>query len=132
MGDGAFLGGAVRKLDNEYGTVAEPTVFIEMNQTRYDVRGGLKFDDGFLKSIIASGSKVDYEHTEFEGLGLPGTVFTNEGWEARIEAQHAALAGFEGSIGVQSSEHDFAAIGDESVIGPTNTKSDRRLRLRDA
>lgn len=122
VGDNAFLGGAVRQLDNEYGTVAEPDVFIELNQTRYDVRGGLKFDDSWLKSIIASGSHVEYEHTEFEGPGQPGTVFTNEGWEARLEAQHASLAGFEGSIGVQSSEHDFEAIGDESVIGPTNSK----------
>jgi iron complex outermembrane recepter protein len=122
VGDGAFLGGAVRQLDNEYGTVAEPDVFIEMKQTRYDLRGGLKFSDGLLKSIIASGSRVDYEHTEFEGPGLPGTRFTNEGWEARVEAQHAVLAGFEGSVGVQASAHDFAAIGDESVIGPTSSK----------
>jgi iron complex outermembrane receptor protein len=123
VGDGAFLGGAVRQLDNEYGTVAEPDVFIQMNQMRYDLRSGLMFNDGWLKSIIASGSKVDYEHTEFEGPGQPGTVFTNEGWEARVEAQHTSLTGFEGSVGVQSSEHHFAAIGDESVIGPTNSKS---------
>ncbi len=121
VGDNLFLGGAVRKLDDRYGTVAEPTVFIELEQTRYDVRGGIKFDDGVLKSIVASGSKVDYEHTEFEGPGEPGTRFTNDGWEARIEAQHAALAGIEGSFGLQSSSRDFAAIGDESVISPTQT-----------
>lgn len=122
VGENAFLGGAVRKLDDQYGTVAEPDVFIELNQTRYDVRGGINFDNGFLKSIIASGSHVDYNHTEFEGPGQPGTRFTNEGWEARIEAQHEQIAGLEGSVGLQSSDHDFAAIGDESVIGPTNTK----------
>lgn len=122
VGDRAFLGGAVRKLDNVYGTVAEETVFIDMNQTRYDVRGGLKFDTGWLKSITASGSSVDYDHTEFEGPGEPGTVFTSEGWEARIEAQHASLGGFEGSFGLQASDKDFAAIGDESVISPTKTK----------
>ena len=121
VGDNAFLGGAVRKLDDTYGTVAEPEVFIELNQTRYDVRGGLKFDDGVLKSVIASGSKVDYDHTEFEGPGQPGTRFTSEGWEGRIEAQHAAILGLEGSAGVQASSRDFAAIGDESVIGPTQT-----------
>lgn len=121
VGDNLFLGGAVRKLDDRYGTVAEPTVFIELEQTRYDLRGGIKFDDGVLKSVVASGSKVDYAHTEFEGPGEPGTRFTNEGWEARIEAQHAALAGFEGSFGLQASSRDFAAVGDESVIGPTQT-----------
>jgi len=122
VGDGAFIGGAVRTLDNRYGTVAEETVFIDMNQTRYDVRGGLDFSSGFLKSLVASGSVVDYDHTEFEGPGEPGTVFTSEGWEARIEARHAPVAGLEGSIGLQASDRDFAAIGDESVISPTNTQ----------
>jgi iron complex outermembrane receptor protein len=122
VGDTMFLGGAVRKLDNRYGTVAEPDVFIDLEQTRYDVRGGIRFDDGWLKSVVASGSKVDYAHTEFEGPGEPGTRFTNDGWEARLEAQHAALAGFEGSFGLQSSSRDFAAVGDESVIGPTQTE----------
>ena len=122
VGDQAFLGGAVRKLDNVYGTVAEETVFIDMNQTRYDLRGGVNLDNGWLKSIVASGSHVDYDHTEFEAPGEPGTVFTNEGWEARVEAQHAPVAGLEGSVGVQASDHDFAAIGDESVISPSTTK----------
>jgi len=82
----------VRRLDDQYGTVAEPDVFIDLNQTRYDVRGGIKFSDSWLKQIVASGSKVDYAHTEFEGPGNPGTVFTNEGWEARVEAQQTRLA----------------------------------------
>ena len=122
VGDSAFLGGAVRRVDNVYGTVAEETVFIDMNQTRYDVRGGLTFDNGWLKSLVASGAVVDYDHTEFEGPGEPGTLFKSEGWEGRIEARHAPLAGLEGSIGLQASERDFAAIGDESVISPTNTQ----------
>lgn len=122
VGDGAFLGGAVRRVDNRYGTVAEETVFIDMNQTRYDIRGGLDFSSGFLKSLVASGSVVDYDHTEFEGPGEPGTVFTSEGWEARVEARHAPVAGLEGSIGLQASDRDFAAIGDESVISPTTTQ----------
>lgn len=122
VGDNAFLGAAVRRLDDQYGTVAEPDVFIDLTQTRYDVRGGLKFSDSWLKQIVASGSKVDYEHTEFEGPGNPGTVFTSDGWEARVEAQHNALFGLEGSAGVQASKRDFAAIGDESVISPTTTE----------
>ncbi len=121
VGDNAFVGGAVRQLDQTYGSVAEETVFIELEQTRYDLRGGLTFDNSWLKSIVASGSTVEYQHTEFEGPGEPGTVFTNEGWEARLEAEHASLGGFEGVFGLQASDRDFAAIGDESVISPTGT-----------
>jgi iron complex outermembrane receptor protein len=73
--------------------------------------------------VKASGSVVDYEHTEFEGPGEPGTKFTNEGWEARIEAGHAPIGLLEGSVGLQASKKDFAAVGDEALIGPTRTKA---------
>lgn len=121
VGDSAFLGGAVRRLESTYGNVAEETVFIELEQTRYDMRGGIRFD-GPIRSVQAWGSSVDYEHTEFEAPGEPGTVFTNEGWEGRIEAAHAPIGGLEGTLGVQASDHDFAAVGDESVLSPTGTK----------
>jgi len=29
----------------------------------------------------------------------------------------------EGSVGLQASKRDFAAIGDEALIGPTTTKA---------
>lgn len=122
VGDGAFLGGAVRRSENRYGIVAEEEAFIDMEQTRYDLRGGLKLD-GPISSLKASGSVVDYEHTEFEAPGEPGTRFTNEGWEARIEAGHAPIGLLEGSVGLQASDRDFAAIGDEALIGRTKTKA---------
>jgi iron complex outermembrane recepter protein len=121
VGDNAFIGSAVRRIESTYGNVAEETVFIEMEQTRYDVRGGINFS-GPIRSLKAWGSIVDYEHTEFEAPGEPATVFTNEGWEGRVEAAHAPIAGIEGSLGVQVSERDFAALGDESFITPTETK----------
>lgn len=120
VGDGAFLGGAVRRAENRYGIVAEDEAFIDMEQTRYDLRGGISFD-GPIKSVKASGSVVDYEHTEFEAPGEPGSKFTNEGWEARIEAAHEPVDLLDGSFGVQASHKDFAAIGDEALIGPTTT-----------
>ncbi len=89
-------------LENRYGIVAEEEAFIDMEQTRYDLRGGLKLD-GPISSLKASGSVVDYEHTEFEAPGEPGTRFTNEGWEARIEAGHAPIGLLEGSVGLQAS-----------------------------
>jgi iron complex outermembrane recepter protein len=121
VGDEAFLGAAVRDLENSYGIIVEEEAFIEMSQTRYDVRGGLRFD-GPIRSLKGWGSVVDYEHTEFEDPVTPGTVFTNEGWEGRIELGHASFAGLEGSIGVQASDRDFAAVGAEALIGPTETR----------
>jgi len=122
VGENAYLGGAIRRAENTYGIVAEENAFIDMEQTRYDVRGGIDFD-GPISSLKASGSVVDYEHTEFEAPGEPGTKFTNEGWEARVEAGHAPMGLLEGSIGLQASKRDFAAVGDEALIGRTETEN---------
>ena len=121
VGDSAFVGAAVRRLDSTYGIVGEVGPFIDLNQTRYDVRGGLRFD-GLISEITATGSVVDYDHTEFEDVGEPGTAFTNEGWEARVEARHRSIGGFEGSFGVQASDRDFEAIGEEAFVTPTQTE----------
>ncbi len=122
VGDNAYLGGAIRRAENTYGIVAEDEAFIDMKQTRYDVRGGIDFD-GPISSLKASGSVVDYEHTEFESAGNPGTKFTNEGWEARVEAGHAPIGLLEGSVGIQASKRDFAAVGEEALIGRTKTEN---------
>lgn len=148
VGDNGFLGVAVRQQDSKYGIVggheeeapapvalgtlaigvaavgeAPDLPFIDMEQTRVDVRGGWNFAEGPVERITGSASVVDYQHTEFEGPGIPGTVFTNEGHEVRLEAQHAAFMGLEGSVGVQSSRRDFRAIGDEAFVTPTVTEA---------
>jgi len=150
VGDQGFIGVAIRRLENKYGIVGgheheeEPAPvalasaaplaigvaavgetpeapFIDMKQTRYDLRGGWRFADGFLDHVTGSLSLVDYEHTEFEGPGEPGTRFTNEGHEARIEAQHVDIGGWVGSFGIQTSQRDFRAVGDEAFVTPTVT-----------
>lgn len=150
IGDDGFVGVAVRRQENKYGIVGgheheEEAVpvsasmfaplaigvaavgelpeqpFIDMEQTRYDLRGGWRFAEGPYKRVTGSLSVVDYKHTEFEGPGEPGTVFTNEGYEARIEAEHAEFMGLEGSIGWQASSRDFRAVGDEAFVSPTVT-----------
>jgi iron complex outermembrane receptor protein len=151
VGDDGFIGVAVRRQENKYGivggheheeeaeevtllaTLAAPDValaavgetpdlpFIDMEQTRVDLRGGWNFASGPFERVTGSMSVVDYKHTEFEGPGVPGTVFTNEGYEARLEAQHADFMGLEGSIGWQASSRDFRAVGDEAFVSPTVT-----------
>jgi len=96
--------------------------FIDQEQTRYELRGGWMFSEGPIERITGSLSLADYKHTEFEAPGEPGTVFTNEGYEARIEVQHADVMGLAGSLGLQSSRRDFRAIGDEAFVAPTVTE----------
>ncbi len=145
VGERGFLGASVRRLESRYGVVGHSHVhhaheehddhdedhdhdhhgespFIDMEQTRFDARGGLTFDSGAIDRLSAAVSFVDYQHTEFEAPGEPSTLFKNKGFEARIEAEHVDIAGFKGSFGLQASRRDFSALGAEAFLSPTVTE----------
>ncbi|MEL7033340.1 MAG: TonB-dependent receptor [Pseudomonadota bacterium] len=140
VSDDAFFGIAVRQQTAEYGLPGhgheehgeeeggegeaveeeeEENPFIDLEQTRFDLRGGVTIDNGFLTDVIGTLAFVDYEHTEFEAPGEAGTVYANEGIEGRVEFDHV-LGGFEGAFGVQYSDREFSAVGEEAFITPTD------------
>lgn len=136
VGERGFIGVSVRRMETQYGLVgaheeeapasgAEPaeeeSPFIDLEQTRVDVRGGIRPASGPFDRLTAAMSVVDYTHTEFEAPGVPGTLFNNEGFEGRIEAEHVDLGGFKGSVGAQASHRNFEAVGDEAFVTPTVT-----------
>lgn len=141
VGDNAFLGVAVRQQTAEYGLPGhghehgheegeeegeeeegEEMPFIDLEHTRFDVRGGVSVNNGFLTDVTGTLSVVDYEHTEFEAPGEAGTVFSSEGVEGRVEFGHL-IGGFEGAFGVQYLDKDLSAVGDEAFVTPTDTRS---------
>ncbi|MCA8901557.1 MAG: TonB-dependent receptor [Hyphomonas sp.] len=144
VGENGFLGIAVRRQEAQYGLSGhdheheheeegeeegeeeheheEEMPFIDLEQTRYDLRGGVRFEDGFLTEIVGSVSIADYKHTEFEAPGEPGTVYETDGTEARLEAGHQ-LGLLKGAFGLQYTDKDLGAFGDESFITPTSSKS---------
>ncbi|MEO0606726.1 MAG: TonB-dependent receptor [Pseudomonadota bacterium] len=142
VGDTAFLGVAVRQQTAEYGLPGhgheheheeeeggeeegeeeEENPFIDLDHTRIDVRGGVSVDNGFITDILGSVSFSDYEHTEFEAPGEAGTVYANEGYEARLEVDHV-IGGFEGAVGLQLTDEEFSAVGEETFVSPTDIQS---------
>nr|WP_321440501.1 TonB-dependent receptor [uncultured Hyphomonas sp.] len=141
VGDNAFLGVAVRRQEAQYGLPGaahehgdedgdegegeahgEENPFIDLEQTRYDLRGGIKLDNGFLKEITGTVSQADYEHTEFEAPGEPGTVYKTDGTEARVEASHE-LGRVKGAFGLQYSDKTLDAFGDEAFITKTDSEN---------
>jgi iron complex outermembrane receptor protein len=122
IGENAFLGAAVRNQTAKYGLPTETGPFIDMDQTRYDIRGGLHVNNGFLTDMIGTASFADYTHTEFEEAGVPGTVFNSDGAEARLEADHQ-IGEIKGSFGIQYYDKSVEAIGDESFLTPTDSTS---------
>ena len=139
IGERGFIGFAVHKFDSDYGIPGgheegeeeeaeegeeeegEEQVTIDLDQIRFDVNGALEFD-GPIEKVQFFGGYADYEHTEFEAPGEPGTVFTNEGYEARLEAIQRENNGWAAAYGIQLRNRDFAAVGEEAFVPPTETQ----------
>ena len=98
----------------------EEVVRLDLRQDRFDFRGGLR-GLGPLQELNWRLTRSQYEHTEFEGEEV-GTVFENEGTEARLEAVQNEIAGWRGVVGLQYGHRDFAAIGDEAFVPPSITR----------
>ncbi|MCW5724663.1 MAG: TonB-dependent receptor [Maricaulaceae bacterium] len=115
----------------------DETPRLVMKQDRLDLRGELRFDGALFERVRFAFARADYEHREIEdddhGHGHHhddddddddhghGTVFTAEGWEARLELRRREIGGFSGAVGMQAFQRDFSAIGPESLMPPVRT-----------
>lgn len=95
-------------------------VRIDMVQNRVDLKTGIYNPVSFLQSVNLRAAWNDYEHVELEG-GLPATRFTNEGYDARLEAVQKDWNGWRGAFGLQFGSTDFGAVGEEAFVPSTTT-----------
>ena len=118
--DGGSLGVSIGYLDSNYGIPGFPGgesgISIALKQWRADFRGEVEFGGGFIDRLRVRGGFADYEHAELESDGAVGTLFLNQGVEARAELVQAARGGWSGASGVQYSFRDFNAIGAEAFL----------------
>ena len=108
--------------EHEHGEEEEENPFIDLEQTRIDLRGGVSVNNGFLTDVIGTIAIADYEHTEFEAPGEAGTVYESDGVEGRLEFGHV-IGDFEGAFGIQYTDKELNAFGEEAFISPTETQS---------
>ncbi len=118
---GSSLSFAVSTYGAVYGLPQEEEAFINLDQTRYDVQGVLDRPLPGIESVKFRGAFNAYDHTEFEGPDMPGTVFRNSQNDSRIEIVHAPIYGFRGVFGVQHDFRRFSAIGEEAFVPSTRT-----------
>ena len=117
-----FVGASYTQFDSNYGTVAEPDVTIDLQQKRWNAAAQVREPWAVAKSIDFKFAQSDYQHTEFEGAEV-GTIFKSKGYEGRIDLVHRKLGPFEGSIGVQTLDFDFSALGAEAFLPDTTTRN---------
>lgn len=134
IGDSAFLGFNISRLENEYGVPGaahhhedgeegdeeeEGGVRIDLRQTRYDLKAGYHFAGTPINQIKWRLAYNDYEHDEIEGNGEIGTAFTNEEVETRVEIIHRPIGAWDGVLGLQIRDKDFEAVGEEAFVPPS-------------
>lgn len=141
IGERGFIGISLSVLENNYGIPpgahehreeteeegerAEENLSINMEQTRFNIKGRLELG-GFFESLESRVAFNDYRHREIESAGgveETGTVFDNEGTETRILLHHRALGNMSGVLGLQFGDQDFSAVGEESFIPASNIRA---------
>lgn len=140
VGESGYFGLSVSGLDSLYGIPGghhhhheegeegedeeeeEAAVRIDLEQRRWDLRGGTTRPFAVFSGANLRFGATDYEHRELEGEET-GTIFTNESWEGRVELLQRRAGALSGSIGVQALHRDFAAVGEEAFVPPSETDS---------
>lgn len=117
-----YIGISRSGFNSIYGTVAEPTVTIDMQSSRWDIAGEVRELGNVIRSLKFKAGKTDYEHTELDA-GVPATRFTNKGHDIHLEATHGKLGPFQGAFGLQVTDFDFSALGAEAFVPSTSTNS---------
>lgn len=115
-----YAGISYAEFNADYGTVAEPSVKIDMNSARWDAAGELRNLGEAIHRVKMRLTHVDYEHREIDA-GEVGTIFRNRGWEGALEAAHGQIGPLTGVVGLQFHDSDFSASGEEALIPKVQT-----------
>ena len=128
FGASGFFGASFSGFDSDYGIpnggeseeeedqgLGEAGVRIDMEQERIDLRGELQEPFGIFRAAKFRLGATDYEHVELEGEE-EGTFFFNDFLETRFELVQKRRGGSTGTIGLQYSDRDLEALGEEAFI----------------
>ena len=130
LGEWGFVGVSASRFEDDYGNPGEPGdlaagecgVWLKLRQNRYDLKGALADPWGEGSSLRYSFGHTDYNHIEYEGNEV-GTTFVKRADEGRIEAAFGGNSAWKGAVGMQAGDATFAAIGEESFVPETRTRS---------
>ncbi len=120
--DKGHIGASYSEFNNLYGTVAEPSVKVDMRSKRWDFSSEAHDLDTLIERIKFRMAFTDYKHQEIDD-GTIGTTFLNKGVESTLEAGHAKIGNLSGVVGLQTQNTRFSALGNEAFVPSTHTSS---------
>ncbi len=98
----------------------EEIIRIDLDQTRYDMRGGVVLGGGLIDAVDLRIARNDYQHMELEGPEV-GTMFDTQATDMHIEFTHTPFGAVEGVFGIHYKDIDFVAEGEEAFVPPSDT-----------
>lgn len=125
--DHGYLGVSYADSNYNYGTVAEESVRIDMQNRRTELAGEVRDLQGPLQKLKLRMAHTNYQHVELED-GEVGTTFKNRGMQGSLEATHQPFWGLNGVLGYQFQNTRFQALGEEAFV-PGVTTQDRALYI---
>jgi len=141
IGERVIAGFAVSTIDSAYGLPGghgheeeegeeegeeeeeEGNPLLDLKQTRFDLEFALADPFARFDALNIRVGVNDYEHQEIEPSGEVATNFDNDAVESRVELTYSEFGQWEGAFGVQYSDRDFSAVGEEAFVPPVETQS---------
>jgi iron complex outermembrane recepter protein len=99
---------------------APVSVDLKSQRTEVEIAGRAPFP-GF-EQLKLRYVDTQYEHTEFEGSDV-GTVFKSDADNTRLELTHNQWGIWQGVFGLQYTDLDFSAVGEEAFVPSSRTQT---------
>ncbi|OGB27680.1 MAG: TonB-dependent receptor [Burkholderiales bacterium RIFCSPLOWO2_02_FULL_57_36] len=110
IADWGHIGASVGAKNDRYGIPTAEQSFITLSQTRFDMDSLIRQPLAGFESFKFKLGHTDYKHTENLQDGTPATNFKNRAIETRWELAHKPLAGWRGTLGMQTENSKYSAL----------------------
>ncbi|MET1754052.1 TonB-dependent receptor [Novosphingobium sp. RD2P27] len=108
--------------DHEHEHEHDEVPIVKLRSNRFDIRSEYRDPLPGFEKVRFRMSFTDYEHDEIEDDEI-ATTFKNKAHDIRFELTHKPIAGLRGVLGVQHSESDFSALGEEAFLPRSETRN---------
>jgi len=139
FGDGVEVGVSWTRHETDYGlpgpgehahgeddpaeeAAEDDAIRIDQRQDRLDLRAEWSGLTGRVSDVLVRAGYSEYRHRELEGSEV-GTRFDQDGVDLRVHLGLAAMAGWLGTLGLQYSDTELDAEGEEAYVPPSDTQS---------